>query len=172
MLTDKAIIQAKPKAKRYRLADQTGNNLSLEVLPNGGKHWRFRYRINGKAKMVSLGTYPSVKLAEARNRAVSGTVLNGGVHDACMTTQESGCHFGYEFFSGIYRIPKEMLVNDSFTVQPGFMPGGVGQFVKEGGIVFFGPLIPEKVRNPNTVTRRGVASPGSSDFHGRPIRHG
>jgi len=69
MLTDRAITQAKPQEKLYRLSDKTGNGLSLEVSPEGGKRWRFRYRFNGKAKMVSLGTYPLVALKEARNRA-------------------------------------------------------------------------------------------------------
>ena len=69
MLTEKTISQAKPREKLYRLSDNTGNGLSLEVSPEGGKRWRFRYRFNGKAKMISLGTYPLVPLKEARNRA-------------------------------------------------------------------------------------------------------
>ena len=50
MLTDKAIAQAKPKEKLYRLSDQTGNGLSLEVSTEEGKRWRFRYRFKVKAK--------------------------------------------------------------------------------------------------------------------------
>lgn len=69
MLTEKTISQAKPKKKLYRLSDNTGNSLSLEVSPKGGKRWRFRYRFHGKAKMISLGTYPLVSLKEARSRA-------------------------------------------------------------------------------------------------------
>ena len=52
MLTDKVITQAKPKEKLYRLSDNIGNGLSLEVSPEGGKRWRFRYRFHGKAKMI------------------------------------------------------------------------------------------------------------------------
>ena len=70
MLSDKAILQAKPKDKLYRLSDNTGNGLCLEVSPEGGKRWRFRYRFQGKAKMISLGIYPLVKLKEARDRAI------------------------------------------------------------------------------------------------------
>lgn len=69
MLTEKTISQAKPKEKLYRLSDNTGNGLSLEVSPEGGKRWRLRYRFQGKAKMISLGTYPLVPLKEARSRA-------------------------------------------------------------------------------------------------------
>ena len=70
MLTDRAITQARPKEKLYRLSDNTGNGLSLEVSPEGGKRWRFRYRFNGIPKMISLGTYPLVALKEARDRAI------------------------------------------------------------------------------------------------------
>ena len=54
MLTDKQINQAQPQEKLYRLSDNTGNNLSLEVSPEGGKRWRFRYRFNGTPKMINL----------------------------------------------------------------------------------------------------------------------
>ncbi|MDR2076033.1 MAG: tyrosine-type recombinase/integrase [Desulfovibrio sp.] len=71
MLTEKAIAQARPREKVYRLSDQTGNGLCLEVSPSGGKHWRFRYRHQGKAKMISLGAYPAITLREAREKALA-----------------------------------------------------------------------------------------------------
>jgi hypothetical protein len=64
MLTEKAIIQARPREKVYRLSDQTGNSLCLEISPSGGKHWRYRYRIQGKAKMIGLGAYPAISLKD------------------------------------------------------------------------------------------------------------
>jgi integrase len=69
MLTEKAVSHAKPKEKLYRVSDGIRNGLSLEVSPEGGKRWRFRYRFAGKAKMISLGTYPLVTLADARDLA-------------------------------------------------------------------------------------------------------
>lgn len=69
MLTESAVIKAKPKEKLYRIADGLKNGLSLEVSPEGGKRWRFRYRFKGTAKMISLGTYPLVSLKEARDKA-------------------------------------------------------------------------------------------------------
>lgn len=65
-LTDLEIRRAKPSEKAYTKAD--GNGLSLQIEPNGSKGWRFRYRFEGKAKMLSLGTYPKVTLSEARKR--------------------------------------------------------------------------------------------------------
>lgn len=66
MLTDKAVRNARAKDKPYRLSDERG--LCLEVAPAGGRWWRLRYRFNGKAKQLSLGTYPDVSLADARTR--------------------------------------------------------------------------------------------------------
>ena len=38
----------------------------LEVMPNGSKYWRLKYRIAGKEKRLALGVYPETSLAEAR----------------------------------------------------------------------------------------------------------
>ena len=65
-LTDLEIRRAKPAEKTYTTAD--GNGLSLQIEPNGSKGWRFRYRFEGKAKMLSLGTYPKVSLSQARRQ--------------------------------------------------------------------------------------------------------
>ena len=60
------IRRAKPEAKAYTLGD--GQGLSLLIEPNGSKSWRFRYRFAGKPKMISLGVYPTITLADARCR--------------------------------------------------------------------------------------------------------
>ncbi|MBI4804622.1 MAG: tyrosine-type recombinase/integrase [Desulfovibrio sp.] len=65
-LTDLAVRNAKPGPTLVRIADARG--LSLEIAPSGGKRWRFRYRFNGKANMLSLGVYPDVSLKDARER--------------------------------------------------------------------------------------------------------
>ncbi|MFT7042356.1 MAG: integrase [Candidatus Azotimanducaceae bacterium] len=65
-LTATAVKQAKPKEKQYKLFDSHG--LFLLVHPNGGKYWRFKYRFAGKEKLLSLGIYPDLSLAEARVR--------------------------------------------------------------------------------------------------------
>ncbi|MEO6967992.1 MAG: integrase arm-type DNA-binding domain-containing protein [Rhodanobacteraceae bacterium] len=66
MLTDTKLRKLKPKAKLYRVADAGG--LCVEVVPNGSRLWRFRFRFAGKAKMLSLGAYPEITLVEARQR--------------------------------------------------------------------------------------------------------
>lgn len=64
MLTDTKIKALKLQGTSYRVADSNG--LCLEVRPTGAKVWRYRYRINDKASMVTIGEYPAVSLQQAR----------------------------------------------------------------------------------------------------------
>lgn len=65
-LTNTRCQNAKPKEKPYRISDSGG--MYLEVMPNGSKYWRFKYRHMGKEKRLALGVFPLVTLAEARER--------------------------------------------------------------------------------------------------------
>jgi hypothetical protein len=65
-LTLFAMQNAKPKERPYKLSD--GEGLHLFVQPNGSKWWRFRYQFDRKEKMLSLGTFPEVSLAAARDK--------------------------------------------------------------------------------------------------------
>ena len=65
-LTDTKARNAKPKRKQFKIFDTEG--LFLLVAPAGGKWWRLKYRLGGKEKLISLGTYPEVSLAQARIR--------------------------------------------------------------------------------------------------------
>lgn len=65
-LTDATIRKTKHAEKPFKLFDERG--LFLLVTPTGGKLWRFKYRFNGKEKLISLGGYPDVSLADARDR--------------------------------------------------------------------------------------------------------
>lgn len=64
MLSDAQCRTAKPKLKKYKIGDSEG--LYLEVMPNGSKYWRLKYRYMGKEKRVALGVYPSISLQKAR----------------------------------------------------------------------------------------------------------
>lgn len=77
-LTDSAVRTAKPREKLYRLSDTHG--LCLEITTTGSKLWRFRYRFAGKPKMISLGAYPEVTLAKARElRSTARSLVATGV---------------------------------------------------------------------------------------------
>jgi len=65
-LTDMKVQKAKPQDKPVTLFD--GGGLFLLVTPSGGKLWRFKYRYDGKQKLLALGAYPEVSLADARHR--------------------------------------------------------------------------------------------------------
>jgi integrase len=65
VLTDTAIRKAKGRERPYKLAD--GGGLYLLVNPTGKKYWRLKYRHWGKEKVLALGVYPEVTLAQARD---------------------------------------------------------------------------------------------------------
>jgi len=76
-LTNIAINNSKPKTQSYRIGD--GSNLYLQITPNGSKSWTLAYTINNKRRQISLGKYPLVSLAEARELRTEKQklVLNG-----------------------------------------------------------------------------------------------
>lgn len=69
-LTETKIKNAKAGEKQTKIFDVDG--LFLLVAPTGkggaGKRWRLKYYFNGKEKLLALGTYPEVTLADARTR--------------------------------------------------------------------------------------------------------
>lgn len=65
-LTAKGVQSAKTGGKPVKLFD--GGGLFLLVNPSGAKWWRLKYRFEGKEKLLSLGVYPDVGLADARER--------------------------------------------------------------------------------------------------------
>jgi integrase len=64
-LTDTTIRNLKSQQKPYKKSD--GGGLQLHVSPEGSKLWRLAYRFAGKQKSISLGSYPVVTLAMARD---------------------------------------------------------------------------------------------------------
>src|SRR5450631_2440857 len=72
ILTD-ALIRAltAPKTGRLEYADTRSGGLALRVTAAGVKSWSFRFRdpVSGKPARFSIGQYPEVSLADARERA-------------------------------------------------------------------------------------------------------
>lgn len=66
MLTDKAVRAATAQNKAYKLTDSRG--LHLHVSTSGHKSWRYKYRFEKKERLLTLGTYPEVSLADAREK--------------------------------------------------------------------------------------------------------
>jgi integrase len=65
-LTDTRLRNSKPKAKPYKLSD--GGGMYMLITPDSARYWRLDYRFAGKRRTLALGVYPTVTLADARER--------------------------------------------------------------------------------------------------------
>jgi len=76
-LTDVKVRNAKPREKQYKLFD--GDGMFLQIMPNGSKYWRYKYRFADKEKTLALGVYPEISLLEARSKHLGArkTLANG-----------------------------------------------------------------------------------------------
>jgi integrase len=63
-LLDKDVKSAKPTNKAYKLYD--GEGLTLLVRPSGTKVWQYPYKLHGKNNIYTIGQYPEIGLALAR----------------------------------------------------------------------------------------------------------
>jgi integrase len=114
-LTVKEIASAKPRTKPFRLYDSGG--LYLEVSPTGGKWWRLKYRLGGKEKRLSLGVYPKVGLAKARERREEERKLlsknvDPGVHRRIEKSTQAAAQAGREINS-FEQVAREWFVKFS-----------------------------------------------------------
>jgi len=86
-LQDVKIAKAKAKDKAYKLTD--GHGLYLYVTPAGGKYWRWKYYVDKRERLLSLGEYPSLSLSAAREKHQSlRRVLASGVDPATVQQQQ------------------------------------------------------------------------------------
>src|SRR6266478_7554506 len=78
MLNDTKIRNVKGRERAFKLFDERG--LFLLVTPTAGRLWRFKYRMHGREKLISLGAYPDVTLKRAREkRDAARTLIADGV---------------------------------------------------------------------------------------------
>ncbi len=69
--TDIMIRSLKPKPKPYVLredAPRGEGGFALRVMPSGSKSWQMIYSFDGQRKWLSLGSYPSIGVADAREK--------------------------------------------------------------------------------------------------------
>ncbi|TGN89936.1 DUF4102 domain-containing protein [Bradyrhizobium yuanmingense] len=76
-LSDRGVLNAKAESKDLKLAD--GGGLFLLVTTKGAKLWRYKFRLNGQERLMSLGSYPAISLQRARELhiAACGLVQQG-----------------------------------------------------------------------------------------------
>jgi Arm DNA-binding domain len=77
MLTDTQLRSLKFTGKPSKHFD--GDGLFLLINSPKSRWWRFKYRFDGKEKLLSLGTYPEITLKAARERCLDARrlVANG-----------------------------------------------------------------------------------------------
>ena len=80
-LTDIAIRSYQPRATQYALGDAACPGLCIRITPKGVKSFAFAYRdkATGKVVWLTIGRYPDVPLARAREIANDArkTAANG-----------------------------------------------------------------------------------------------
>ena len=79
--TDLGVQALKPKAKRYDVRE--GDGFTLRVNTSGKKVWCYIYTIDGEKKRMTLGKYPAMSLADARDEhATAKKLVDKGVDPA------------------------------------------------------------------------------------------
>ncbi|MCP4044366.1 MAG: DUF4102 domain-containing protein, partial [Gammaproteobacteria bacterium] len=77
-LSHTEVLQAEGTDTPYKLFDGAG--LYLLVNPNGSRYWRYKYRYQGKEKLLALGVFPTVQIEEARvGRREAKKLLKKGI---------------------------------------------------------------------------------------------
>jgi integrase len=70
-LTAKYVENVRPDPVRREIADGGCAGLYLLLQPSGFRSWAVRYRINGKSKKLTIGSWPAVSLLDARVAAAA-----------------------------------------------------------------------------------------------------
>lgn len=65
MLTAAKVKSIKPTGVTKRYTDE--KSMYLEVTKSGGMYWRYRYRLDGKQNIFTIGSHPELTLAQARS---------------------------------------------------------------------------------------------------------
>lgn len=78
-LTCPLLANAKPQDKPYKIRDSDSTYLRVPV--SGSKVWKFDYRLDGKDCSYTLGRFPDLSIADARQlRSAAANLVASGVH--------------------------------------------------------------------------------------------
>lgn len=110
-LTDLKIRKIKPSVKNTKFAD--GGGLYLMVTPKGSYYWRYKYRFEYKEYVLSIGTYPTVSLVDARMRHLEAKkLLVSGVNPSAQKQEQKKEKKKEQIFSSIVQ---NYLENESIN---------------------------------------------------------
>lgn len=115
-LTNNTCKAAKPSDKPYKLSD--GKGLFLLINAKGAKYWRYKYRYNGSEKLLSLGIYPEVSLAEARERHQQAHKLVSDGIDPSLHKLEAKVKRSVEANNTFEAVAREWLAKKETEVKP------------------------------------------------------
>ncbi len=95
-LTTRTVASLRPRASRYEVFDKDTPGLVLRVTPQGRKTWALFYRVGGRLRRLTLGTFPDIDLSSAREKAhrarvkvfdaVDPAIERAAAHDAAAFT--------------------------------------------------------------------------------------
>jgi hypothetical protein len=88
-LTVRTIATLKPKPARREIPDGLLAGLYLIVQPSGAKSWGVRYRIGGRPRKLTLGSYPGIDLSSARELARKALVAVAEGRDPALEKKNS-----------------------------------------------------------------------------------
>src|ERR1700730_9080410 len=76
-LTVKFVENVPPGPKRKEIPHGSFGGLYLVVQPSGVKSWAYRFKLNGSSKKLTLGRYPKIRLANAKQLAEDAALKIG-----------------------------------------------------------------------------------------------
>ncbi|MBA4164503.1 MAG: hypothetical protein C0510_07720 [Erythrobacter sp.] len=117
-LTNKTLEALKPTGKRYAVHDTHCPGLVVRVNANGTKTFAAIYRYGLKQRRLTLGPYPIISLAEARDkaRAAFREVLEGVDPQAVRRRKNLNLREGVDAFIEQYAKPRNRAWRESERV--------------------------------------------------------
>lgn len=87
-LTARLVQSVKPRGARVEYVDRVVPGLALRVSPRGVKTWALRYRIGRRLRRWTIGSAPTLSLADAREQARAALRRVPLGHDPALAKQE------------------------------------------------------------------------------------
>jgi len=115
-LSDAKARNAKPRDKSYKISD--GEGLFLLIMPNGSKYWRLKFFFAGKEKVLALGVYPEVSLADARERRAHARKVLAAGNDPGETKKEAKRLTILKSFNSFEVVAREWLEKREHELAP------------------------------------------------------
>jgi integrase len=115
-LTD-AACREKPRAATFKLFD--GGGLYLKVNPSGTRQWKLAYRFDGKPNVMSFGSFPDVRLGEARDaRAAAKALLAKGINPSRQRKDDKAAIAATRTFGSVFEEWFKKFQTESEKIKP------------------------------------------------------